>query len=229
MLLNEDYVIVKAVFSLNHYTSQNTRKNNQFFCMIARQAEAVIPTPWGSFNMIAYSAHSDDWMPHIAMVHEDFNPSEPVLVRIHSECMTGDLFGSKRCDCGEQLDKAMDMTAARGGILIYLRQEGRGIGLINKLKAYNLQDTGLDTIDANIHLGLEVDARHYDLAVEILKDLNVRAICLLTNNPNKIEAIEKSSIEIVKRVPLIIEPKAENWNYLHTKQKYMGHLLNGVF
>jgi GTP cyclohydrolase II len=197
--------------------------------MIARQAEAVLPTPWGTFTMVAYAENANEWMPHLAMVHEDFQLTVPTLVRIHSECMTGDLFGSKRCDCGEQLDKAMEMAAAKGGVVVYLRQEGRGIGLINKLKAYNLQDTGLDTIDANLHLGFEADARHYDIAVEILEDLKVQSIHLLTNNPDKIDAIERSPIQILKRIPLIVEPRSENRNYLRTKQKYMGHLLNGVF
>ncbi len=159
------------------------------------------------------------------MVHEKFDPSQPVLVRIHSECMTGDLFGSHRCDCGEQLDQSLHLVAGRGGVVIYLRQEGRGIGLINKLKAYNLQDQGLNTADANTHLGFEVDARQYDLALEILSDLGIRQIHLLTNNPDKIEAIEHSDIEIVSRVPLIIPPRTENRAYLETKRALMGHLL----
>lgn len=148
------------------------------------------------------------------------------MVRIHSECMTGDVFHSRRCDCGEQLAKAIEMAAENGGVVIYLRQEGRGIGLINKLKAYNLQDTGLNTADANTHLGFDVDGRQYDLAVEILNDLGIRRIHLLTNNPLKIEAIEHSDIEIVSRIPLVIEPKKENHSYLKTKRELMGHLLN---
>ncbi len=163
-------------------------------------------------------------MPHLALVHETMDNQGPVLVRIHSECMTGDLFGSKRCDCGEQLDKALELAAENGGVVIYLRQEGRGIGLINKLKAYNLQDKGLDTIQANTHLGFEADEREYDIAIKILKDLGIKAICLLTNNPDKIEAIEHSAIHIVHRVPLVIQPKTENLQYLETKRKEMGHL-----
>ncbi|MFQ5447496.1 MAG: GTP cyclohydrolase II [Saprospiraceae bacterium] len=190
-----------------------------------RQAEAVLPTDWGNFNIIAYAGSPDDPAPHVALVHENFEPSGTVLVRIHSECMTGDLFGSHRCDCGEQLEKALELAAAEGGVVIYLRQEGRGIGLINKLKAYNLQDQGLNTADANTHLGFEIDARQYDLAVEILNDLGIRSIHLLTNNPLKIEAIEHSSIEIVSRMPLIIEPRKENHFYLKTKSELMGHLL----
>ena len=191
-----------------------------------RQVEASMPTRWGQFRMIAFSESDQELMPHIAMVHEDFDPSKPVCLRIHSECMTGDLFGSKRCDCGDQLDKALEMVAKKGGVVLYLRQEGRGIGLINKLKAYNLQDTGLNTADANVHLGLKVDARQYGIAVDIMKDLGITSIHLITNNPLKIEAIENSSIEVVGRIPLVIEPISENRAYLRTKEDLMGHLFN---
>lgn len=190
-----------------------------------RQVQAFLPTDWGNFNIIAYATSPDDLTPHVALVHEKMDTAHPVLVRIHSECMTGDVFHSRRCDCGEQLGKALELAAEQGGVVIYLRQEGRGIGLINKLKAYNLQDKGFDTASANTHLGFEVDARQYDLAVEILKDLGVHQIRLLTNNPLKIEAIEHSDISIVDREPLIIEPKAENAAYLRTKKELMGHLL----
>ncbi len=190
-----------------------------------RQVEAVLPTDWGVFKIIAYAKAPSDMAPHVVLVHENFDPSEPVLVRIHSECMTGDMFHSRRCDCGEQLAKAMEMAGEQGGVVIYLRQEGRGIGLINKLKAYNLQDQGFNTASANTHLGFEVDARQYDLAVKILNDLHIKNIRLLTNNPLKIEAIDHSSINIVERVPLVIEPKKENHNYLKTKSELMGHLL----
>lgn len=193
---------------------------------LRRQAEALIPTPWGHFNMVAFSESPDDWMPHIALVHESCQPEEPVLTRIHSECMTGDLFGSKRCDCGEQLVRALEMTAAEGGVVLYLRQEGRGIGIINKLKAYQLQDQGHNTIDANLHLGLEVDARQYDTAVCMLEDLGIQRIRLLTNNPEKIEAIEQSPVTITERVPLIIRPQQENRDYLQVKKTQMGHLFN---
>ena len=193
---------------------------------LIRQAEALIPTPWGKFNMIAFAEKEDEWMPHLALIHENCDPQGTVLTRIHSECITGDLFGSKRCDCGEQLDRAMELTARAGGVVLYLRQEGRGIGIINKLKAYNLQDLGLNTVDANIHLGLEVDARQYDIAIEMLGLLNISKIHLLTNNPEKIEAFEHSSIEVVSRHPLEIEPKKENIDYLKTKRDEMGHLFN---
>lgn len=164
-------------------------------------------------------------MPHIAMVHEGFDPTKTVLVRIHSECMTGDLFGSKRCDCGEQLNTAMHLIAKNGGAMIYLRQEGRGIGLVNKLKACNLQDSGFNTVNANTFLGFEADARKYDDAVRIMMDLGIERINLLTNNPDKIRAIENSSIEIVSRIPIIIKPTLENQEYLTTKLMLMGHLL----
>lgn len=184
-----------------------------------------MPMPYGQFRMIAYADNEQEQMPHFAIVSEKMNNKATVLVRIHSECITGDLFGSKRCDCGEQLDTALRLAAAEGGMVVYLRQEGRGIGIINKLKAYGLQDTGLNTIDANTHLGLEVDARQYDVAIEILKDLGVESIDLLTNNPEKIAAIAKSDIYIKNRVPLIIPAKKENYGYLKTKKEEMGHLL----
>jgi len=199
---------------------------NQPQHILARQAEALIPTPWGPFNMIAYASDPEDWMPHIALVHPEVDVHNPVLTRIHSECITGDLFGSKRCDCGEQLTKALEMTAAEKGVVLYLRQEGRGIGIINKLKAYQLQDLGLNTIDANIHLGLEVDARQYDIAVAMLQDLSIGRIRLLTNNPEKIEAFDESSIKIEDRVPIIIRPQQENRDYLKTKKNQMGHLFD---
>lgn len=190
-----------------------------------QQAEAVLPTKWGIFKMLAYANQSDEQMPHLALIHEKFDPGSEVLVRVHSECITGDTFGSVRCDCGEQLDKAMELAAQAGGVIIYLRQEGRGIGLINKLKAYQLQDKGLNTIDANTHLGFEADARQYDIALEILTDLGIRKIHLLTNNPLKIKAFKKSNIEVLSRIPLVMEPHTENQNYLDTKKTLMGHFL----
>ncbi len=193
---------------------------------LKKQSEATIPTPWGEFLLQAYSTEVEDSMPHLAMVAQSFDPSKgPVLVRIHSECLTGDLFGSKRCDCGEQLDKSLELAAENGGVIIYLRQEGRGIGLINKLKAYQLQDKGLNTADANLHLGLEVDDRGYDIAIEMLLSLGIKTIQLLTNNPEKIAAIEKSELKLLDRVPLIIKPQKENIDYLKTKKDLMGHLL----
>ena len=196
-----------------------------------RQSEALLPTPQGNFNMIAYAEDAADPMPHLALVSERLETDGPVLVRIHSECITGDLFGSKRCDCGEQLEKSLELTAELGGIVIYLRQEGRGIGIINKLKAYQLQDQGLNTIDANLHLGLEIDARHYDIAIQMLEDLGVTTIDLLTNNPLKLDAFAHSSVRVRSRLPLHIPAQKENYQYLKTKKDDMGHWLkvNGVF
>ncbi len=194
--------------------------------MMKRQAAAVIPTPWGNFNMVAFAENETERMPHLAMIHEKMTTSAPVLVRMHSECLTGDLFGSKRCDCGEQLEKAMEMCGQEGGIVLYLRQEGRNIGLINKLKAYQLQDRGLNSADANTHLGLEVDGRRYDEAIQILTEIGVTAIRLITNNPLKMRAIDESAIQFVERVPLVIAPRRENRFYLQTKEDLMGHLLN---
>lgn len=168
---------------------------------IIRQAEALIPTPWGNFNLLAYANDTEEWMPHLALVHENIDFTSPVLVRIHSECITGDLFSSKRCDCGEQLMTAMDKIAAANGILIYLRQEGRGIGIINKLKAYQLQDLGMDTVEANLHLGLSVDARDFSIALILLLDLGVKQVRLLTNNPDKLDIFKQNDITLVERVP----------------------------
>ncbi|MEO1516678.1 MAG: GTP cyclohydrolase II [Bacteroidota bacterium] len=193
-----------------------------------RIVEVAMPTKWGMFRMVSYADSEEEKMPHLAMVHESFDPSKPVYVRVHSECLTGDLFGSKRCDCGEQLDRAMQVAAEKGGVVVYLRQEGRGIGLINKLKAYRLQDEGLNTIDANVHLGLEVDARRYDIAIDIMLDLGIKSIHLLTNNPQKIEALADSPIHLVSRIPLLIPAGKENLSYLQTKKDLMGHLMNGT-
>ncbi|MDX1912510.1 MAG: GTP cyclohydrolase II [Saprospiraceae bacterium] len=190
-----------------------------------RQAEAPIPSRYGQFRMLAYAEKSSERMPHIAFVAEGFDPAQPVAVRIHSECMTGDVFGSRRCDCGEQLDASLHIAAERRGVVIYLRQEGRGIGLINKLKAYNLQDVGLNTAEANTHLGFDVDARQYDAAICILQDLGIRQVELITNNPAKVEALRRSPIEVVGRIPIVIPPQADSKSYLQTKQDLMGHLL----
>jgi 3,4-dihydroxy 2-butanone 4-phosphate synthase/GTP cyclohydrolase II len=190
-----------------------------------RRAEALIPTPYGDFRMIAYAGDADEYTPHLALVHPEMDPDGEVIVRLHSECITGDLFGSKRCDCGEQLDRSLRLVQAGKGVVLYLRQEGRGIGIINKLKAYQLQDEGLDTIEANVHLGLEVDARHYGVAQGILADLGVSRIQLLTNNPEKIDAFDGGPVEVVRRLPLIVNPVKENEAYLRTKLTGMGHWL----
>ncbi|MEM7372352.1 MAG: GTP cyclohydrolase II [Bacteroidota bacterium] len=190
-----------------------------------RLAKTVLPTRWGQFSMIAY-ANTPSEMPHLALIQEGWSSDEPVLVRIHSECMTGDVFGSVRCDCGEQLEAAMKTISKQGGLVLYLRQEGRGIGLVNKMHAYNLQDEGFDTAEANTKLGFEVDSRKFDIAIRILEDLGVQKIRLMTNNPEKLAAFDDANVSIVERVPLEISPRQENKFYLHTKQRVMGHLLN---
>jgi GTP cyclohydrolase II len=192
-----------------------------------KQAEAVIPTPFGNFNLIAFANRADDKMPHLAWVAQNptNNSLKTPLVRMHSECLTGDIFGSKRCDCGEQLDAALKMIGQEGGVLLYLRQEGRGIGLINKLKAYQLQDSGLDTAAANVHLGFPEDGRNYQMAIEMLKQLNIPKIRLLTNNPLKVNALEAQGVEIEARIPIVIQPQMENEFYLQTKKMRMGHLI----
>lgn len=193
-----------------------------------RQAEANLPTEWGEFEIIAYSENENDWMPHLAMISKNTDLRKTINIRIHSECITGDLFHSKRCDCGKQLDAAMKYIHENGGVLLYLRQEGRNIGIINKLKAYNLQDKGLNTAEANIELGFPADARDFKIAVEILEDLGIQSVNLLTNNPEKISFIKDSSIKLVHRIPLEINPEKENLEYLKTKKDFFGHFLNNI-
>lgn len=193
--------------------------------MVKRQVQAHLPTKWGNFSIYAYSDGHDEKQPHLAMVHEDIDIKGSVPVRIHSECITGDLFGSSRCDCGDQFEESMKIIGTHGGVMIYLRQEGRGIGLISKLEAYNLQDEGLDTIEANVHLGFEPDQRDFDIAIQILKDLDIQQIDLITNNPSKLAAIDDSPIQLNKRISIIIPAKSQNEKYLKVKQDFMGHLL----
>lgn len=201
------------------------RKDSHILIDLKRQVRTHLPSKWGDFDLIAYAASDAENQAHLAFVHRDIDTSKPVTVRIHSECLTGDLFGSTRCDCGEQFEEALRIINQDKGVLIYLRQEGRGIGLIPKLKAYNLQDQGLNTVDANVHLGFEPDQRDYDIAIFILKDLGISSINLLTNNPEKLMAIDMSEITLNSRIPLIIRPKAENEAYMDTKKKVMGHLI----
>jgi GTP cyclohydrolase II len=197
-------------------------------CRIERVAEARLPTVHGEFTVYAYRA--EDQVEHLAVVAGDLGDTAlgPVLVRLHSECLTGDVFGSLRCDCGPQLDLALESIAALGrGVVVYLRgHEGRGIGLANKIRAYALQDTGRDTVDANSDLGLPVDARRFEPAAMILCDLGVSQVRLMSNNPRKVAALEGAGIIVTERVPLAIQPNIENRHYLHTKQLRLGHLLS---
>src|SRR5690625_2084125 len=193
--------------------------------LVKREIEAVLPTEkHGMCKDVGYTNQLDD-EEHIALVKRNLNADEPVLVRVHSECLTGDVFGSKRCDCGPQLDEALkQMHATLAGVLIYLRQEGRGIGLLNKLKAYKLQSEGLDTLDANEALGFSADERDYTIAAHMLKDLGVHSIKLLTNNPEKINAMSKHDIDVVERMPLHTSVHKENKQYMLTKIERFGHL-----
>lgn len=191
-----------------------------------KQVHAQIPTERGPWFIDAYADDAAEPMPHLALYTPGLDVHAPVVVRVHSECLTGDLFHSQRCDCGAQLERSLDVISREHGVLIYLRQEGRGIGLINKLKAYNLQDEGLNTIDANHQLGFESDARTYDIAAFILRDLGISRIRLLTNNPEKLTSISGDGIEIIDRIPLTIEPNAANAAYLQVKRDLMGHLLD---
>ena len=193
--------------------------------MIERVAEARLPTKYGNFTAVAYKSTVDSGE-HIALTVGEWDEDKPVLVRIHSECLTGDVFGSIRCDCGEQIEMALNILSREGqGVFLYMRQEGRGIGLHNKIKAYSLQDNGLDTVDANKSLGFEPDLRHYGVGAQILQDLGVRKLRMLTNNPRKVVGLAGFDLEIVERVPVEASVTDENRNYLRTKKARMGHML----
>lgn len=184
-----------------------------------------LPTEWGIFTMHGFEEHNGQ--EHIALVMGDVADGKPVLARIHSECLTGDAFFSQKCDCGPQLQAAMQAIQAEGkGVIAYLRQEGRGIGLINKIRAYRLQDEGMDTVEANLALGLPIDARDFRLAQSMFEQLGVHSVRLLTNNPEKVATLQQAGIQISERIPLKVGQNLENQNYLHTKAAKLGHLLD---
>ncbi len=193
--------------------------------LVQRVVETHLPTKYGEFRMVAYSSQVDDYV-HIAMIMGEVTGNKPVLVRVQSECLTGDVFGSLRCDCNEQLHNALKAISEAGaGVVVYMRQEGRGIGLVNKMKAYNLQDKGMDTVEANEALGFQPDLRQYGLGAQILADLGVKQIRLLTNNPRKIVGLEGYGLAVVERVALKIAHNPINENYLMTKKSKLGHIL----
>ena len=215
--------------NLNIYTiadliAYRTQKDR----LIKFEAEARLPTEYGEFKIRAYSTLIDDKI-HIAMVKGEIDPGEEVLVRVHSECLTGDIFMSNRCDCGPQLHAALEKIEKEGkGVLLYMRQEGRGIGIINKLKAYSIQDTGLDTVEANEKLGFPPDLRDYGIGAQILRDLGIDRMKIMTNNPRKIVGLEGYGLQVTNRVPLEIQAGEENQKYLLTKKQKLGHLLQSL-
>ena len=196
--------------------------------LVRRISEAILPSRYGEFHLIAYENEIDQGI-HIALVKGQVSGEAPVLVRVHSGCLTGDVFGSRRCDCGEQLHRALEMIEQAGqGVLLYLNQEGRGIGLLNKIKAYGLQDKGMDTVQANIELGFKPDLRDYGIGAQILVNLGLRKIRLMTNNPRKIVGVEGYGLNVVERVPIEIPTHDQNVRYLRTKKQKLGHLLDKV-
>ena len=201
-------------------------EKHQFIKTVERAAESSLPTKFGEFRIIGYrSLVSDEEF--VVLTRGVFNSASPALVRIHSQCLTGDVFGSIKCDCGQQLEAAMKLIAEEGcGVIVYQQQEGRGIGIINKIRAYALQDNGADTIEANERLGLDVDSRRYEQCAEILLDLGLNKIRLMSNNPEKIQALRNSGLEVTERVPLPIEYHQNLTGYLKTKRDEMRHLIN---
>ncbi len=215
------------IHKLNIYTIEDLiRYRRTKDKLISLEVETNLPTNYGDFKIRAYSTLIDDKI-HIALIKGEVKKEEPFLVRVHSECLTGDIFMSNRCDCGPQLHAALSAVEKEGsGVVLYMRQEGRGIGIVNKLKAYNLQDKGLDTVEANEKLGFAPDLRDYGIGAQILRDLGVDKMKLLTNNPRKIVGLEAYGLEVVDRIPLEIKPIEQNHHYLLTKKEKMGHLLD---
>lgn len=198
---------------------------------VKKEAEANLPTEFGLFRIVGFRSSTSD-EEFVALVKGEIKPDRATLVRIHSQCLTGDVFHSLKCDCGPQLKRAMEMIQAEGcGIIVYQHQEGRGIGIINKIRAYALQDEGADTIEANLRLGFAIDHRNYDQCAEVIKLLGASRVRLMSNNPDKVSALQQAGLEVVERVPLEIKPKAPAFKYLITKKEKMGHLLqlNGIF
>jgi 3,4-dihydroxy 2-butanone 4-phosphate synthase/GTP cyclohydrolase II len=196
--------------------------------LIEKGEKVNMPTQYGHFKLIPFRQRSNG-LEHIALIKGEWQPREPILVRMHSSCVTGDTFGSLRCECGEQLHKAMQMIEKEGrGAIVYLNQEGRGIGLMNKMKAYKLQEQGLDTVDANLHLGHDSDEREYGVGAQILREIGISKIRLITNNPVKRAALEGYGLEIVENVPIEIEPNPYNEAYIRTKKERMGHTLRNI-
>jgi 3,4-dihydroxy 2-butanone 4-phosphate synthase/GTP cyclohydrolase II len=217
--MSEEYGIkIASVADLISYEWQYER-------LVRRVAEAKLPTEYGEFTAVAYKSDIDP-DEHLALILGDISSEETVLTRVHSECVTGDVFGSLRCDCGAQVALALQSIAEEGrGVLLYMRQEGRGIGFHNKLRAYALQDDGMDTVEANLHLGFEPDLRDYGIGAQILAELDLHNIRLLTNNPKKVVGLEGYGLKVVETIPIVIPPNPHNRRYLEAKQRKLGHHL----